>query len=213
MIPLFDGKLEAYALDHTSEEPELLKQLVRETEATMKSSQMLTGTVQATLLKLLVGMIGAKRVLEVGMFTGYGTLMMATALPEEGKILTCEMNPEAESLARRFFSQSSHGHKIEIHMGPALETIPAMKGLFDFIFIDADKKNYTAYYELCLERLRPEGIMAVDNVLWSGKVLDPRDEDSRAIAELNDRIQGDDRVENVLLPIRDGMTIVRKRQT
>ncbi len=211
MIPLFDEKLEAYALDHTSEEPELLKQLARETEATMKSSQMLTGTVQATLLKLLVGMIGAKRVLEVGMFTGYGTLMMATALPEEGKILTCEMNPEAESLARRFFSQSSHGHKIEIHMGPALETIPAMKGLFDFIFIDADKKNYTAYYELCLERLRPGGVMTVDNVLWSGKVLDPRDEDSRAIAELNDRIQGDDRVENVLLPIRDGLTMVRKR--
>ncbi len=213
MNPLTDEKLETYALDHTSAEPELLKRLARETEATMESPQMLTGTIQATLLKLLVGMLGAKRVLEVGMFTGYGTLTMASALPEEGKILTCETNPEAEGLARRFFAESSHGHKIEIHMGPALETISAMTGLFDFVFIDADKGNYPAYYDLCFERLRPEGVMAVDNVLWKGRVLDPRDEDSRAIVELNDRIQGDDRVENVLLPIRDGLTIVRKRPT
>lgn len=213
MNPLIDQKLETYALDHTSAEPELLKRLARETVETMKSPQMLTGTVQATLLKLLVGMLGAKRVLEVGMFTGYGTLMMASALPEEGKILTCEANPEAEGLARRFFAESSHGPKIEIHMGPALETIPAMTEFFDFIFIDADKENYPAYYELCIDRLRPGGVVAVDNVLWKGRVLDPQDEDSRAIVELNDRIQGDDRVENVLLPIRDGLTIVRKRPT
>ena len=211
MNPLIGEKLETYALDHTSAEPELLKVLARETVETMKSPQMLTGRVQATLLKLLVGMLGAKRVLEVGMFTGYGTLMMASALPEEGKILTCETNPEVEGLARRFFAESSHGHKIEIHMGPALETIPAMTGLFDFIFIDADKENYPAYYELCFERLRPEGVMAVDNVLWKGRVLDPQDEDSWAIVELNDWIQGDDRVDNVLLPIRDGLTMVRKR--
>jgi caffeoyl-CoA O-methyltransferase len=213
MNPLTDDRLESYALDHTSGEPALLKTLARETEEKTKSPHMMTGTVQATLLKLLIGTLGAERVLEVGMFTGYGTLTMASALPENGRILTCEKDPEAESLARRYFSQSSHGHKIEIHMGPALETIPKMNGLFDFIYIDADKENYPAYYELCFEKLRPDGILAVDNVLWKGRVLDPRDEESRAIARLNDRIQSDDRVENVLVPIRDGLMLARKLVT
>jgi caffeoyl-CoA O-methyltransferase len=212
MIPL-DENLESYALSHTSGEPELLKQLARETEEKMKSPQMMTGTVQATLLKLMVRTLGAKRVLEVGMFTGYGTLTMASALPEDGQILTCETDPAAESLARRYFSQSSHGHKIEVHMGPALETIPKIDGLFDFIYIDADKENYPAYYELCFGKLRPEGVIAVDNVLWKGRVVDPQDLDSRAIARLNDRIQSDNRVENVLVPIRDGLMLARKLAT
>jgi caffeoyl-CoA O-methyltransferase len=213
MIPLIDQKLEAYASDHTSAEPELLKQLARETHETMTSPQMLTGALQATLLKMLIEMLGAERVLEVGMFTGYGTLMMASALPAGGEILTCETNPEAEVLARRYFSLSPHGHKIEIHMGPAIETIPQMIGHFDFIYIDADKKNYPAYYDLGLDRLRPGGVIAVDNVLWSGRVADPQDEDSRAIVELNDRVHRDDRVENVLLPIRDGLMLARKLPT
>lgn len=211
MIPLIDAKLEAYAIEHTSEETELLRRLARETEETMKSPQMLTGRIEGTLLRLLVRMLGAKRVLEIGTFTGYGTLSMAAALPDDGRIITCEVDPKAEAVARRYFAESPHAHKIEIRMGPALDTVRGLSGPFDFVFLDADKKNYPSYYELCLDRVRAGGALAVDNALWSGRVLEPRDEDSRAIAELNRTVQSDPRVDNVLLPIRDGVLLAVKR--
>jgi caffeoyl-CoA O-methyltransferase len=211
MIPLIDENLEAYALDHTTEEPELLRQLAMETIEKMKSSQMLTGRVAGTFLKLLVSMIGARRVLEVGMFTGYGALMMASALPEDGKLITCEVDREAEAMARSYFARSPYGHKIEIRMGPALETIEELEGPFDFIFIDADKENYPAYYELCLGRLRSKGVIAVDNALWSGRVLEPTEDGARAIAAMNDRVHRDERVEHVLLAVRDGILLVVKK--
>lgn len=210
MIPLIDEKLESYATKHTSEESDLMRRLAEETLEKMKSPQMLTGRLEGTFLRLLIRMVRARRVLEVGMFTGYGTLMMASALPEDGKVVTCEIDPAAEAVARRYFAESRHGGKIEIHMGPALETLRSLRGSYEFAFIDADKKNYPAYYELCLERMGPGGVIAVDNVLWSGRVLDPRDDDSRGIVQLNEMIQKDPRVDNVLLPVRDGVMLAVK---
>jgi caffeoyl-CoA O-methyltransferase len=207
-----DEELEAYATDHTSAEPVLMEQLARETIENMKFPSMLTGKLQGSLLRMLVELIAARRVLEVGMFTGYATLMMASALPEDGELITCEVDPKAETIARQYFAKSAHGHKIEIQMGPAVQTITSLDGPFDFAYIDADKENYPTYYELCLDRLRAGGVIAIDNVLWSGKVLEPKDEASRAIAALNATIQVDPRVDNVLLPIRDGLMLVLKKQ-
>ncbi len=211
MIPLIDERLEAYAAEHTSDESELLSRLAAETVEKMTAHRMLTGKLQGTFLKLLVKMLCARRVLEVGTFTGYGTLMMASSLPDDGRIITCDLDPSAESIALRYFAESRYASKIELKMGPALETIRKLDGPFDVVFIDADKKNYPTYYELCLDRTRPGGAIVVDNVLWSGRVLDPTDEDSRAIVDLNRTVQNDERVENVLLPFRDGVMLIVKK--
>ena len=210
MIPLVGKEIELYSTEHSSEEPELLRRLVRETHERMESPQMLTGRLEGTLLRLLVRMVGARRVLEVGMFTGYSALMMAAGLPQEGQLVTCEVDPKAEAIARRYFRESPHGKKIQIRMGPALETLASLPGPFDFAFIDADKKNYSAYYDRCFDLLRSGGVIAVDNVLWSGRVLDPEDDDSRAIAAFNQKVRSDARVEHVLLPVRDGLMLVIK---
>lgn len=211
MITLVDEKIEAYAADHTRAQPELLNRLARETQASMKDPQMLTGRLEGGFLRLMVRAFQARRIVEIGMYTGYSALSMAEALPDDGKLITCEVNPEAEAIARRYFRESPHGDKIEIRMGLALQTLEKLEGPFDFAFIDADKENYPSYYELCLERLRPGGAIAVDNVLWSGRVLDPQDEETRAIATLNERVSKDDRVDHVLLTIRDGVMLVIKK--
>ena len=211
MIALVSEKIEAYAADHTRAQPEVLDRLAQETRRSMKHSEMLTGRLEGGFLRLMVRAFQARRVVEIGMFTGYSALSMAEALPDDGKLITCEVNPEAEAIARRYFRESPHGDKIEIRMGPALQTLEKLEGPFDFAFIDADKENYPSYYELCLERLRPGGAMAVDNVLWSGRVLDPQDEETRAIATLNERVSKDDRVDHVLLTIRDGVMLVIKK--
>ena len=211
MTPLIDERLEAYAVEHTSDESELMSRLAAETAEKMTAHRMLTGKLQGTFLKLLVKMLRPRRVLEVGTFTGYGTLMMASSLPDDGRIITCDLDPSAEAIALRYFAESRYADKIELKMGPALETIRKLEGLFDVVFIDADKKNYPTYYELCLDRTRPGGAIVVDNVLWSGRVLDPTDEDSRAIAAMNRTVQNDERVENVLLPFRDGVMLIVKK--
>ena len=211
MIVLVDEKLEAYAANYTRAQPELLNRLAQETHGSMKDPEMLTGRLEGGFLRLMVRALQARRIVEVGMFTGYSALSMAEALPVDGKLITCEVNPEAEAVARRYFRESPHGDKIEIRMGPALETLEKLEGPFDFAFIDADKENYPTYYELCLERLRPGGAIAVDNVLWSGRVLDPQDEETRAIATLNERVSKDDRVDHALLTIRDGLMLVIKK--
>ncbi len=211
MITLVDEKIEAYAADHTRAQPELLNRLAQETHRSMKDPEMLTGRLEGGFLRLMVRAFQARRIVEIGMFTGYSALSMAEALPDDGKLITCEVNPEAEAIARRYFRESPHGDKIEIRMGPALRTLEKLEGPFDFVFIDADKENYPSYYELCLERLRPGGAIAVDNVLWSGRVLDPQDEETRAIATLNERVSKDDRVDHVLLTIRDGVMLVIKK--
>ena len=211
MIQLIDEAVEQYAHDHTKPESELFERLREETYARMKNPQMQVGRIEGQFLKMLVRLTGARRVLEIGMFTGYSALMMAEGLPDDGRIVTCDIDPKAEEIARRYFAESPHGHKIEIRMGPALETIATLEGPFDMAFIDADKTNYTNYYEAAFARLRPGGLIVADNVLWSGKVLNPEDDDTKAIVEFNRRVQNDPRVENVCLTVRDGMMLIWKR--
>ncbi len=211
MERLMDERLEAYAAEHSNDEPELLRRLARETHEQMDLPQMLTGSLEGNFLRLLVLMLGARRVLEVGMFTGYSALWMASALPDDGELLTCEVDPEAEAIARRYFDESPHGAKITVRMGPALATIDTLERPFDLVFIDADKENYPRYYEKSMGLLRPGGLIAIDNVLWSGRVLSPEDEETRAIHEVNERVHADERVDKVLATIRDGILLARKK--
>jgi caffeoyl-CoA O-methyltransferase len=206
-------EIDAYAEAHTTPPPELLAELAAETRETMSSPQMLTGTVEGRFLQQLVFGVQAKRVLELGTFTGYSSLSMAMALPEGGHIDTCEVSEEHAEVARRYHARSPYGDRITIHMGPALETIEQLGGEWDFVFVDADKENYGNYYEALVPRLAPAGLMAIDNTLWSGRVLDGDDdtETTRSIRELNDRIASDDRVVAVQLTVRDGVTLVRRR--
>src|SRR5262249_31952132 len=156
-------------------------------------------------LQVLARLICARNILEIGMFTGYSTLMMAEALPDDGRLITCEIDPKAEAIARKYFAESPHGHKITIRIGPALDRIKTLSGPFDLVFIDADKPNYCNYYKACFPLVKPGGLIIGDNVLWSGKVIDPKDDDTRAIIAFSDLIQSDPRIENVCLTVRDGM--------
>lgn len=203
--------IDRYAFRNTSPEPELLQSLAERTEREMDDPQMLTGRVEGRLLKLIVQMCQPKFILEVGTFTGYSALSMAEGLGDEGRIVTCEIDPLAQKVAQEAFDRSPVGHKIEIRMGPALDTIRGLDTEIDLSFIDADKGGYAAYYEEIVQRTRPGGILLLDNMLWSGLVVDPQDDTSRKIAALNETIARDIRVENVLLTIRDGVQLVRKR--
>ena len=211
MTFIADERVEAYAEEHTTAPDALLAELAAETRATMAAPQMLTGTIEGRFLELLVAGSGAKRVLEIGTFTGYSALSMAAALPEDGRIDTLDIEPKHAEVAQRYFDRSPHGSKITLHLGPALETIAKLEGEFDFVFIDADKPNYDAYYEAVLPRLSERGLIAIDNTLWSGRVLDPPDETTTLIAALNDKLAADDRVVAVQLTVRDGVTLVRRR--
>jgi caffeoyl-CoA O-methyltransferase len=208
---MIDEAIEQYAEAHTTPPDPLLAKLAEETYATMSMPQMLTGTVEGRLLELLVHGLGAKQVLEIGTFTGYASLSMAAALPEGGHIHTCDIEPRHIEVAQRYIDQSPYADRITIHAGPALETIAKLDGDFDFVFIDADKPNYDNYYEAVLPRLSERGLIAVDNTLWSGRVLDPEDDNSRALAALNDKLAADERVVVVQLTVRDGVTLIRRR--
>jgi len=208
---LVDEAIEEYAAAHTTPPEPLLAALAEETRATMSSPGMLTGTIEGRFLELLVFAAGARRVLEIGTFTGYSALSMAAALPDDGRIDTCDIEPAHVEVARRYVAQSPYGSKITIHLGPALDTIAQLEGEFDLVFIDADKPNYANYYEAVLPRLAERGLIAIDNTLWSGRVLDPQDDHTQSIAALNDRIAADERVIAVQLTIRDGVTLVRRR--
>ncbi len=177
----------------------------------MPESDMLTGRVEGRLLMLTVKMSGAKNVLECGTFTGYSALSMAEALPEDGKVITCERDPERRKIAEEYFSKSPHGKKIEIRFGDALEFLRKEDAPFDLVFLDADKERYPEYYEEAVKKLRPGGIIVIDNTLWEGEVLKPESDAAKAIAQMNDRIVNDSRVENVLLTVRDGIQLVRKK--
>jgi caffeoyl-CoA O-methyltransferase len=155
-------------------------------------------------------MTGARRILEIGTFTGYSALLWAEALPRDGKVITCDIDPETTAIAKRYFAESPHGHKIEVKLGPALDSLKLISGPFDLCFIDADKESYPKYYEACMERLRPGGVIVIDNMLRSGEVLNPNSPESTAIDALNKRIRKDTRVENVLLPVRDGIMLALK---
>ena len=205
-------EIDAYAEAHATRPPELLAELAAETKATLSSPQMLTGTVEGRFLEQLVFALQAKRVLELGTYSGYSSLSMAAGLPEGGHIDTCEVSEEHAEVAQRYIARSSYADRITIHVGPALETIERLAGEWDFVFIDADKENYANYYEALLPRLARTGLMALDNTLWSGRVLDDADNSpaTAAIRELNDRIAADDRVIAVQLTVRDGVTLVRR---
>ena len=181
-----------------------------ETYAKTHRPGMMVGPVVAQFFKMLAAMIGARRILEIGMFTGYSALAWAEALPKDGRVVTCEINPEAVEIAKRNFAESPHGSKIEIKLGPALESLKLIYGIFDLCFIDADKENYGAYYDRCMELVRPRGLIILDKALRGGRVLDPTDPATQAVDALNKRIRNDPRVENVLLPVRDGIMLVRK---
>jgi len=206
-------EIEGYAEAHTTPPAALLAELAAETKASLDSPQMLTGTIEGRLLEQLVHALQPKRVLELGTFSGYSSLSMAAGLPEGGHIDTCEVEEKHAEMARRYIERSPYADRITIHMGPALETIERLGGEWDFVFIDADKENYANYYEALLPRLASTGLMAIDNTLWSGRVLDAGDEEetTRVIRELNDRIVADERVIAVQLTVRDGVTLVRRR--
>jgi caffeoyl-CoA O-methyltransferase len=212
MDRFIDTAVEQFAYDHTEPETDLYARLRQETYGVMNSPEMQVGLIEGRFLKMLVRLTGARNILEFGMFTGYSALMMAEALPDNGHLITCEIDPKAEAIARRYFAESPHGHKITIRMGPALETIETVSGPLDLVFIDADKVNYSNYYEACFPLVRPGGLIIGDNVLWSGKVIHPKDEDTQAIVAFNQLVHADTRVENVCLTLRDGMMLAWKRR-
>jgi caffeoyl-CoA O-methyltransferase len=211
MQPLVTDEIESYAFEHTRPEPADLQALAERTRREMPNAQMLTGRVEGRLLKLIAALVRPQFVLEVGTYTGYSALSLAEGAPADAKIVTCEIDPAAAAVAQAAFDSSPVGHKIEIRMGPALDTIGRLEREIDLAFIDADKERYPEYYEAILARTRPGGVLVLDNMLWSGKVLAPSDRASRTLAALNRTIAADDRVENVLLTVRDGIQLVRKR--
>jgi len=213
MIPVVPGPIEDYCLAHTSTVDPLLDELAAHTRAHCKMPQMLTGPVEGTFLRLLVQASGARHVLEIGTYTGYSALSMAAGLPDDGTLITCDIDPDTNAIARSFWARSPHGHKITPTLGPALESLAALPAgqAFDFVFIDADKENYVNYYEAVLPQLRPGGLIAADNTLWSGRVLDPKEKSDHAIVTFNTHVASDARVEQVLLSIRDGILLIRKR--
>ena len=211
IITMVSPEVEKYAVDHTTPLPDHMEALKQYTMDNMPSAGMLSGPIEGTLLQFLVWATRARRVLEIGCFTGFSAQMMASALPEDGTLTTCEIDPEVAAIAQEHLDRSPDGHKIDIRVGPALETLESLEGPFDLVFIDADKTSYADYYERAMAMLSDQGIIAIDNVLWSGRVLSPEDDSSRAIAALNDRVSQDPRVRHVLLPIRDGVMLVHKR--
>jgi caffeoyl-CoA O-methyltransferase len=209
-----DPKVEAYAEQHSTPPTELFERLAAETRETTTAPQMMVGQLEGHLLAELVRLSGARRVLELGTFTGYSSISMALALPAGGRVITCDVNEETTAVARRYAEEAGVADRIDFRLGPALETIAGLDGPFDVIFIDADKPNYVNYYDVTLPLLADDGVMVVDNTLWSGRVADEGDDDesTRAIRALNDRVRDDDRVENVLLTVRDGMNLIRRRR-
>jgi caffeoyl-CoA O-methyltransferase len=203
--------LERYAAEHTTPPTPLLARLAEETRATLRSPEMLTGAIEGRFLELLVHGTGAKRVLELGTYSGYSSISMAAALSPGGHIDTCEVDERHAEVARRYIEEAGYADRIAVHLGPALETIRRLEGSFDLVFIDADKPRYEAYYEELLPRLSPNGLMAVDNTLWSGRVLEPDDDEStRAIVAFNDHVRDDPRSICVVLSVRDGITLIRR---
>ncbi len=203
--------IEGYAHEHSGNEGDLLAQLEKETYETLEIPQMTTGRIEGRFLKMLAQLIGARRILEIGTFGGYASLSMAEALPDDGELITCDVDPVAIRFAKKFFGKSEHGKKITLLEGPALESLKTVSGPLDMAFIDADKENYWNYYEAILPMIRQGGLIVVDNVLWSGRVLNPVDASDKAIHRFNEKIKTDARVECVLLTVRDGIYCIRKR--
>ncbi|MFL5762511.1 MAG: O-methyltransferase [Bacteroidia bacterium] len=213
-MEFIDEKIENYALAMSRPESEVLKKLNRETHARVMMPRMLSGHMQGNLLSMLSHMIRPKQILEIGTYTGYSGICLAEGLAEGGKLHTIDINEELEGMVRNFIAEAKMEKKISYYIGNALEVIPTLDEAFDLVFIDADKKNYAAYYDLVFDKVRSGGYIIADNVLWSGKVLDEQtkmDADTKAIHAFNLKVHTDDRVEQMLLPVRDGLMIARKK--
>lgn len=211
MTDITNPELEEYAVEHTSPEPALLVELAQATRDFSTAHGMMVGRLEGRFLKTLVAAVGAQRVLEIGTFTGYSALSMAEALPTSGRLITCELSEDHAEMARRFIARSAYADMIEVRVGPALQTVRSLEGPFDFVFIDADKPSYLDYYEAALPLLAPAGLIAVDNVFQASRVLDPDTDNPNAVAmrRFNDHVSADERVECVMVPIRDGVTLIR----
>ncbi len=212
-----DDRLYDYLLANSLREPAVLAELRAETAA-LPDGMMQISPEQGQFMRLLVRLTGAKRCVEVGTFTGYSSLSVALALPEDGTVVCCDLNEDFTAIARRYWAKAGVAHKMDLRLAPALDTLDALikqggAGQYDLAFVDADKKNYDGYYERCLTLLRPGGLLLVDNVLWSGAVADPKDNDKQtlAIRRLNAKLQQDERIDVSMLPVGDGLTLARKR--
>jgi len=211
MVFIASDEIERYAEAHTTRPSGLLLRLAEETRADLRSPTMMSGPVAGRLLELLVFALRPERVLELGTYSGYSSVSMASVLPPGGHIDTCELDETHAAVARRYLDEAGLGDRVTIHLGPALETIERLEGEFDLVFVDADKVSYPAYYEALVPRLSARGIMVLDNTLWSGRVADPDDsEETRMFVALNDRIASDPRVVAVVLTVRDGITLLRR---
>ena len=196
---------------HSTPPGDLLGRLAEETRAQLSSPEMLTGAIEGRFLQFLVWALRPQRVLELGTYSGYSAISMAAALPSGGHIDTCEVDETHATVAGRYVEEAGYGDRVTIHVGPALETIERLEGDFDLVFVDADKVNYRNYYEATLPRLSERGLIAIDNTLWSGRVLgDAAEESTRAIVDFNEHVRADPRVASVMLTVRDGVTLVRR---
>ena len=211
MHSFIGSELESYCAKYTKKTNSLLDQLEEETFKDIEDPQMISGHLSGNFLKLLCQMSRVKNVLEIGTFVGYSTLCFAAGLPDDGKIITCDVNEETSKFAQKYFDLSPYAHKIEIKLGPADKTIEDLQTPIDLVFIDADKVNYKRYYDLVLPKLTSGGLILVDNCLWSGEVLAPTTQDALTIHSLNELVSRDERVENVIVPIRDGINLIRKK--
>lgn len=213
MAYIVPDHVERYAEEHTSPPPQHLRTLAEETRASLRSPQMLTGAIEGRLLEFLAFATGARRVLEFGTYSGYSALSMVAALPADGRVVTLELSEEHAAFARRHIEAAGESARIDVRTGPALESVAELEGPFDLVFIDADKGGYRDYYEASLPLLSERGLIAVDNVLWSGRVADlaNEDEDTLALRAFNDRVRADERVLSVMLTVRDGVTLIRRR--
>lgn len=214
MEELIRSDIETYTESHSIGESDVCRALREETYRTRELPQMVVGPLEGAFLKMVTLLVQAKRVLEIGMFTGYSALCFAEVLPDDGQVVTCEVDAESVAVGRRYFAQSLQGRKIDVRIGPALETLRTLTGLFDLIFIDADKVNYVKYYQRAIELLSPRGVILIDNVLWNGEVLKQPapDASTRTIQELNSLVASDARVHAVLVTIRDGVLVVMRRK-
>jgi predicted O-methyltransferase YrrM len=207
-------ELEDYILAHTETEEQILKDLSRETHVKMLRPRMLSGHMQGKFLKMICQMMNPKRILEIGTYTGYSAISMAMGTSDDCEIHTIDCNDELEHFTRKFIQQSGHEQRITFHIGEALEIIPQLEGEFDMVFIDADKRQYVEYFEAIYPKLKQGGFILADDVLWDGKVLEEvesKDKQTQGILAFNDFIQQDERVENLMLPIRHGLMMIRKK--
>lgn len=210
-MEIVQKELQQYVEQHTSGESPLLKRINRDTHAQVLKARMLSGHLQGRVLSMLSCLSKPKVILEIGTYTGYSAICLAEGLQEGGKLITIDINEELEDRVREYLREANLGDRVDYRIGNATEIIPQLDERFDLVFIDADKENYSRYFDLVIDRVNLNGIILADNVLWSGKVLQAkRDKDTKAILDFNAKIQADDRVENVLLPIRDGLMLMRK---